>query len=529
MFRALWLAAIASNFGTIIQMVGASWVMTTMTSSPAMVASIQTAATLPIMLLALPAGALADTADRRIMMLLSQIIGLISALILAILAFAGLLSPVVLLVLTGFIASSIALHQPSWQATFADLVPRRDLPAAIGINSLAFNIARSFGPALGGLVLAIAGGATAFALNAVSFLGLIFVLLATRLPPRDQTLPAEKIGSAMRAGLRYVAMSPTLASTLVRGGLFSLGGSSIWALTPLIARDQLAGGPLTYGMLLGSFGLGSLLSGLGVSFARERLGSEKVVLFSSFAFAVGTVVIAFSHWLALSMLAMAVCGASWIFSLATISTCVQLHSPRWVVGRAVSISQVAMIGGIAGGAFVWGQIANDAGLTLTFLASAGFLFASLAARWFAPLPGTDETDLTPQEPIDIAPPRVHLETHTGPIIIEVEYQVAKELGREFVSVMRELSRLRRRDGALGWSLQQNLDNPERWVERIVSATWLDHVRRANRSTKADADLKKRAAQFHAPEGTRIRRMVERPAGSMPIDWDYDPSSTHTED
>lgn len=517
LFRRLWLAAIASNFGSVIQMVGAAWAMTTLASSPHLVALVQTAALAPIVLLALPAGALADTADRRTLMLASQLIGLTGTLLLTVLAYSGMLTPTLLLACTALVGSAVALHTPAWQASFADFVPRQALPAAVGLNSLAYNVARSLGPALGGVIIAVAGAFATFAINAVSFLGIIAVLVANKLPRTPATLPPEPVGQAMVAGLRFVGLSPTLKTILIRSALFGFGGSAVWSLAPLITQERLSGGSISFGLLLGGFGAGSLIAAMLSAYVRGRLGNERVFSLATFAFAVSTIGVGASTWLPLSLVFMTAAGAAWIFAFTTTTTCIQYGSPRWVVGRAVSLSQVSVVGSIALGAAAWGWAAEHSTLLIAFCGAGAFLLASLAMTWLAPFPGTDFEDLTPRPPVDIRPPMLAVEPTTGPVFVTIEYEVPREKQDEFLAVMYALGHIRKRDGARRWGIQQDLDNPGIWVERIESPTWIDHLRRANRGTVADQELRERAEAFRAKSSTAIRRTVERPPGSTPLD------------
>lgn len=514
-FRTLWLAAMASNFGAVMQTVGASWLMTTLDPSPNKVALVQTAAMLPIVLIALPAGALADTADRRTLMLLSQFIGLFGAVALAFLAINNAITPVTLLAFTAVIGAATALHQPSWQASFADLIPKKDLTAAIGMNSLAFNVARSLGPALGGAMLAAAGAAAVFIINALSFLGLIAALAWKKISNPAPTLPPEAMGEAIRTGLRYVAMSPTLPPIYLRSAMFAFGGSIVPALAPLVAHDFLSSGPIEYGLLLAGFGAGSLFGALMLAYFRVRYGVERLVTVANVAYTVSVVVLGLSRFLPLSTCMMAIAGACWILVLASISTSVQLCSPRWVVGRAIAFSQIASVGGIAIGAFVWGAVAKAIGLQDAFLAAAAYLAAASFIGRIAPLP-LREFNLSPNDDLTIPPPHLHIDNQTGPLIVTIEYEVPQKDAASFLTIMHQLGRIRKRDGAQRWRIFQDIDRPEVWIEQIESATWLDHLRRASRSTVDDTEIRLKAEQYRTRETPAIKRMAQRPRGSEPL-------------
>lgn len=327
-FRALWTATLASNLGGLVQAVGAGWLMTTISNSDDMVALVQAATTLPVMIFSLAAGALADNFDRRNIMLTAQVIMMLVSAVLAIFAFAGLLSPWLLLAFTFFIGCGTALHNPSWQASMGDIVPREDLPGAVTLNSMSYNLMRSVGPAVGGLIVATAGAAFAFALNAVSYIALILALARWEPQREPRSLPHEAFGSAIWAGLRYIAMSPNLLKVMFRGFIFGLAAVSILALLPLVARDLVKGSALTYGTMLGCFGAGAIGGALLNARIRERWNNEMIVRASFLGFALSAVILALSRDMWLSCLALLPAGACWVLALSLFNVTVQLSTPR---------------------------------------------------------------------------------------------------------------------------------------------------------------------------------------------------------
>ena len=360
-FRALWLATLVSNLGTLIQMVGAGWLMTSLTTSHDLVALVQASNTLPIMTFSLVAGALADSYDRRRIMLTAQSFMLVASIGLAVFAYHGLLTPWLLLSFTFLIGCGMALHTPSWQASVGDIVPRQDLPSAVALNSMGFNLMRSIGPAIGGTIVAVAGAAMAFAVNAASYFALIFALWRWRPEKRTSPLPRESLGSAISAGVRYVAMSPNLMKVMFRGFLFGLGSVSILALLPLVVRNIIGGSAITYGLMLGAFGIGAIGGALTSARLRERFSNETIVRVAFLGLAVSTVVVATSSqaWLSHAILMLA--GACWVLALSLLNVSVQLSTPRWVVGRALALYQTATFGGMASGSWIWGLIADAHG------------------------------------------------------------------------------------------------------------------------------------------------------------------------
>jgi len=515
LFRILWMAAFASNLGAVIQATGASWSMTTMTTSPQLIALVQTAAMLPIVVLALPAGALADIADRRLLMLFSQMLGATAAATLAILSFTSALNPWALLALTSLIGAAVALHQPAWQASVIDFVPRKALPAAISLNVLAFNIARSLGPAIGGAVIAASGPPATFAINVLSFLGLILVLAISRFPPHGRRLPPEPMPQAMAAGLRFVGMSPTIQRIYLRAGLFGFGASALYSMMPLVAHARFPGGPLAFGLMMASLGLGSLCGVLIAAPLRARFGNHQLTTLAVAVFGLAALGVAFSPWLDLAVLFSLMAGVSWILVFTTTRTCTQLSSPRWVVGRTVSLGQVASFGSMSLGAAFWGAVASFAGLTQALAASSLFLLASLFLGRLAALPDTDLEDQALPPPRLSRPPAVPVDGHTGPVVVTIEYDVPREQAQAFLALVNELGRIRRRNGATRWSVQQDIDRPTCWIELIHCTTWLDHLRRLDRYTAADRILVEQIETFRTQATHPIRRLVERPHGSSP--------------
>jgi MFS family permease len=509
-FRSVWIASLVSNFGTLIQAVGASWLMTSLTRESDMVALVQAATALPIMLLSMPAGAIADIWDRRALMLLAQGFMIVVAALLTLLTFQSAVTPWVLLGLTFLLGCGSAMYGPAWQSSVGEQVPREHLPAAISLNSLGFNIARTTGPALGGAIVAAGGAAFAFLFNALSYVGLLWVLARWKRPVQKPTLPPEGVGGAMSAGLRYVRLSPVISTVLYRAFVFGLLASPLWALLPLVARDVIGGGPLTYGFLLGGFGGGAVIGALVNTQLRQRYTTEQLVSASSASFGVVTIVAAHSPWMALTMPAMLVGGLGWLLALSTFNITTQTSAPRWVVGRALAVYQMAVFGGIAVGSWVGGLYAEHGGLGESLTVAGVLLLGSVAlARWL-PLRPFETLPLDPlRNPGEFTDHR-DVPADAGPVVITVGYRVARQDWDHFTVVMHEIGRIRRRDGARRWRLMQDLDDPEWWTERWQHATWLDHLRQLHRTTVADREVRERARAFHrGPAPPKVRHMVER--------------------
>lgn len=516
LFRAVWVASLVSNFGGLIQSVGASWMMTDLGASPQMIALVQASTSLPIMLLSLWAGAVADNLDRRRVMLVAQSFMLLVSAALALGSWLGWITPWSLLVFTFLIGCGTAINGPAWQASVGDMVPRAVLADAVAYNSMGFNIARSTGPAIGGVLVAAAGAAAAFLANAVSYLGLILVLLRWRPNLPERRLPRERLGLAMAAGIRYVRLSPSIRVVLGRAALFGFGASALPALMPLIARDLVGGGPLTYGLLLGGFGAGAVVGAFASRRLRKLLTTEWLVRFASLALAAGAGVVALDPGLGITLIALVLAGAGWVSALSTFNVSVQMASPRWVVARALALYQMAAFGGMAVGSWTFGVVAQHRGLEVALLAAAGAqLLGVLVGLRFA-VPAIGQLDLDPGDSWREPETQIPVEPRSGPIVITIEYRIAEADVARFLTVMSERRRIRRRDGARHWALLRDLEEPELWIERYRVATWVDYVRHNQRRTRADEanSLALRALQIDG-RAPVVHRRIERQTGSLP--------------
>jgi predicted MFS family arabinose efflux permease/quinol monooxygenase YgiN len=505
----------ASSFGGMIQSVGASWLMTSIARSPEMVALVTASVTLPIMLLSLLAGAVADNFDRRRMMLAAQLFMLLVSVALAITVWAGLITPWLLLLFTFLIGCGAAFYGPAWQASVGEMVPRPALPGAVALNSMGFNIARSLGPAIGGAIVAAAGAATAFAVNAVSYLALLIVLARWSPATRERRLPRETLGVAMAAGVRYAALSPAIAKVLSRSLVFGFGASAISALMPLVARDLIAGGPLTYGLMLGAFGIGAVGGALASTRLRGAFSSEAIVRGSCLVFGGAAAAVGLSPWLVATLAALLAAGAAWVLALSTFNVTVQLNSPRWVVARALSLYQMAAFGGMAAGSWTWGMTAEDHGIPAALASASAVMLACALLGLRLPLPRTSDLNLDPLREWTPPAPAIDVRPRSGPVMVTIEFRISQEDIAEFLEAMAERRRVRRRDGARRWTLLRDLSDPEIWIERFHVANWIEYIRHNNRITYADALATGRARALHVgPEPPLVRRMIERQTGPL---------------
>lgn len=487
-FGMIWAANVFSNVGGQIQTVAASWLMLTMAGSPQMVALIQTASALPTMLFALFAGAIADTFDRRRVMLTAQAGMMITAALLAALAYLDQLTPVLLLVLVFVTGIGTAFNLPAWHASVGDMLKRNDLAAGISLNAAGFNVSRSVGPAIGGLIVSGGGAPLAFAVNAASYGVLISVLTRWRKVQPASSHPRERLDRAIRTGLGYVIMSPASRAVLVRGFVFSLGACAPLALLPSIVGDLIGGDAAVFGVLLAGFGLGAVSAALlGVRLRRGR--PHEVAIRSSMSLIAAAIfVVSISDSSLLTGGALALAGAGWSFSLTTFNTNLQSSIPRWVVGRTLALYQTGNAAGVALGAFAWGAIATEYGLRLALAVSAAVVLLCVGIGLVRPLARNSGDEHDPVEPPVELSSAIPLRDSHGPVRIFVRYEVPRSQISEFKALMAKQRRIRLRDGAVHWSLLRDIEDHELWIEQFEISTWTDYLRHRDRLTKADQPL-----------------------------------------
>jgi len=519
-FRRIWLASLLSNLGILIQGVGAAWAMTQMTSSADKVALVQTALMMPVMLISMPAGAIADMHDRRVVTMISLSIALAGATTLTVLTWLGWLVPNLLLTLCFIVGSGMALFGPAWQSSVSEQVPTETLPAAVALNGISYNIARSFGPAIGGVIVAALGAVAAFALNALLYLPLLTVLFLWKRVNEPSRLPREKLNRAMVSGVRYITNSPPIKIVLTRTFVIGLIGGSLSALMPLVARDLLHGGAQTYGIILGAFGMGAVIGALNIGEIRKRLSGESAIRACTISMAGAIAAVALSREPVLTSAALVIAGSVWMLAVALFNIGVQLSAPRWVAGRSLAAFQASISGGIAVGSWGWGRLTDAYGVETALLVSAALMLATPLLGLLLPMPRVGARDEAAEV---LADPEVQLQLtgRSGPLVVEIEYRVAQDDARAFHNVMQDVQLSRQRNGAYGWSIARDIADPELWTERYHCPTWLDYLRQRNRSTQSERALHQQAIAFHiGPDPVRIRRMLERPFGS--VRWKEDP-------
>jgi MFS family permease len=500
-FRHLWMASVVGWLGTWMQNTGAGWLMTSLAPEPLIVAMVQAATIMPVFLLALPGGALADIVDRRIFLLGTQVWTILAASLLAILTVLHFMTAGWLLVLTFAIGIGSALTNPAWSAIVPELVPREDMVQAIALNGIGFNLTRAVGPAIAGFLILLGGSSLAFSMYALSILAVMSALFVWRRERRFTGLPREHLFSAMRAGMRFVRNTPAIQSAMVRTAAYSIPASAPWALLPLFVRRDLDLGPGMYGFILGMMGIGGVTSGMLLPMVRGKLSRGMTVALCTLLSCGGMAVVGVSrHWLPASF-GMLLFGLGWTSAFATIQAAAQLVCPPWVRARALSIYQLAQNGALTLGSFGWGWLGNEIGIPDTFLSACGIgLVLMVIARYFsieaivrAPSAVAVQTAPLPEAP---APEFVPLLRRARGRIMEIAYYRVDPPQRvEFLKLMNEAHHMRGRAGALFWQVYEDVAHPDEWVEVWSMESWTDHLREAIRLSDDDKRLLAALAAF----------------------------------
>ncbi|MDD3847017.1 MAG: MFS transporter [Syntrophorhabdaceae bacterium] len=488
MFRVLWLANIASLVGSWMHETGTAWLMTSMTLSPFMVAMLQTSMTLPFFIMALPAGALADILDRRKLLIGAQLVMLLSALFLGIVTLAGIVTPVTILFLTFILGTAASVNAPTWQSIIPELVSRDRLQSAVTLGSVAFNIARVAGPVFGGLLLALAGPASVFFVNALSFTGVIFAVLHLRFAKREQTLPAERFVGAIRTGVRYVRNVPQVKTVLIRMGIFSFFGSSLWTFLPIIARVRLNLDPSGFGLLLCFFGIGGLLGAILLPHAGQLLRFKPLSSLATLLFAASIGVLSFSGTFFLTAPALLAGGMAWLTLISTYNTAILSIVPSWVRGRVMSVFMLAFFGPFATGSALWGFMASFFGITRTLIFTSLCAALGLLITSHRRLTEPHGVDLTPSEHWPHFSGEAEPDIHEGPILVVAEYSIDPNHLDAFVAAMGSLKTIRMRDGAFRWNLFREAGNDLRFIESFIVQSWAEYLRQRERFTASDGGV-----------------------------------------
>ncbi|MFN3417019.1 MAG: MFS transporter, partial [Caldimonas sp.] len=491
----LWLTWLVANTCMWMNDVAAAWLMTTLTTSPALVALVQTASMLPVFLLGLPSGALADILDRRLFFVVTQFWVAAVAVVTCVLVLTGAVTPALLLVLTFANGIGLAMRWPVFAAIVPELVPRLQLPAALALNGIAMNASRIIGPLLAGAIIAGLGSAYVFVLNAVLSVAAGFVILRWKRERTVSALPGERFVGAIRVGWQYVRQSTRMQAVLVRIALFFLQSTAVLALLPVIARGLDDGGAGTFTLLLAAMGSGAVVAAAQLPRLRARYTRDQLVNRGSVVQAAMTVVVAFAPQAWLAVPAMFVSGMAWITVANTLTVAAQLALPDWVRARGMSIYQMALMGSAGLSAALWGKVASLASVPASLLAAAatGMLLLLWARRMV--VDGGAEEDLTPSQawkpPVTTTP----VDPDAGPVLVTIEYRIDPAQAAAFREVMQESRRSRLRQGALAWELFRDVNDPGLYTEYFIDESWVEHLRRFDRVTAADVHLRERRLAF----------------------------------
>ncbi|TIQ17883.1 MAG: MFS transporter [Mesorhizobium sp.] len=494
-FRSIWISTQISSLGWLVQSVAVSWLMVTISASDLMVALVQAASTLPAFFLSILAGAIADNFSRRWVMFAGQCLIALASIALTISVGAGFVHPWLILGLAFLAGCGFALNDPAWHASVGDILDKRDIPAAVTLMSVGYNIVRSIGPALGGVILAFFGPLTAFALAALSDMAPPIAVWRTKWHVRSSPLPRERMTTAIHDGVRFTALSSEIRAAIARATLFGLGSISILALLPLVVRDHLASGPIVYGVLLAGFGMGAFTAGMSNGFLRRTVSQNSLMAVASVACAACCVSLAMTSSVVVAVIFMAIGGAGWLITWTATDVWVQLASPRWVVGRTLSIYYALTYGGIAAGSWVWGAVAQNYSLTWALMAAAVALLLVAAVGIVLPVRAWEESH---QESFDFPTPRLALDLkpRSGPIVATIEYSIPDQDTDAFLARMRAKRHVFSRAGARNWTLQRNLHAPSLWTETYRTPTWMDFLRLNHRLTAADKEVGQHLAALH---------------------------------
>jgi predicted MFS family arabinose efflux permease len=516
-FAVIWTATVVSNIGTWMYSAASGWLMTSLSADPLIVSMVQVATSLPMVLLALPAGALADIVDRRRLLLAAESATTLIAALFALFVWLGVITPLIVLLFTFLISVCGVLTAPAWQAIVPQLVPKRELAPAVTANSVGFNISRAIGPALGGAAIAGMGIAAPFWSNAISNIGVLGALVWWRAPKRIvNPLPAERLGSAMVAGVRYGWNNPHLRATLARAVGFFFFASAYWALLPLVARVRMAGGPELYGILLGAIGAGAVAGAFLLRRFKARIGPDGTVTAGTFGTAVALALFGIARGAPIALVASVIAGMSWIIVLATLNISAQVSLPEWVRGRGLAFYMTLAFGALTLGSAVWGKLGELLGLPIAhFIAAAGALgIIPMTRRWKLQIGAG--LDLTPSSHWPVPVVAQELDHARGPVLVTVDYRINPHERDAFLAALSELGRERRRDGAYAWGIFEDVAERGCFRETFFVESWLEHLRQHQRVTNADRLVQDAISKFQISGEPKVSHFIAAETGTRRI-------------
>jgi MFS family permease/quinol monooxygenase YgiN len=515
----IWIATVISNIGGWMYNVASGWLMTSLDSDPFIVSMVQVANSLPMFLFAIPAGALMDIVDQRRFLIFGEVAITITSTAFAALVWLHLIAPTGLLLLSFIVTIGSAMTFPAWQAVVAQLVPRPDLPAAVAANSVGINVSRAVGPALGGVIVAVFGIAAPFWLDAFSNVGVIAALIWWRpLRAIGPRLPPEPFGSAVRTGFRHARYNAHLSATLIRASGFFLFASAYWALLPLVARQQIAGGPGLYGLLLGAIGAAAVGGAFLLRPLRAKWGADRLVAAATLATSASTALFAIAHDPVTAIAASLIAGASWIAAVSSLNVSAQVALPEWVRGRGLAMYVTVMFGALTIGSALWGKIAAVAGLPAALIFSAVCAIIAIPVTWRWKLQTGVNVDFSPSmhwpDPVTTRA----IEPDRGPVLVTVEYRIDPKRRDDFLRALADYSSARRRDGAYDWGVFEDPAEEGRFIETFRTDSWLEHLRQHQRVTMTDRLQEQALRAFQLGDGPKTTHLI----GAQPL-GDSDPA------
>jgi MFS family permease len=507
-FTVIWIATVVANIGTWMYNAASGWLMTSLDPDPLVVSLVQVASSLPMFMFALPAGALADIVDKRRFLIGCEIALTAVAAASAILVWLSLVNPTILLLFTFLLGTAAAFTAPAWQSVVPQLVPKQDLPAAVASNGVGINISRAVGPALGGAVIGALGIAAPFWINAVSNFAVIGALIWWS-PPTQQgpRLPSERLLGAMVVGFRHARYNANLRATLIRAVAFFLFASDYWALLPLVARDQIAGGPELYGILLGAIGIGAVIGAFVLPRMKAILGPDGLVAAGTLGTALSLLLLGVARHSALGLAACMIAGISWIAVLASLNVSVQVSLPDWVRGRGLAMFVTVFFGAMTAGSALWGQLASVLGLPAAHFIAAVGATLGIAVTWRWKLQSGMGVDLAPSMHWPAPVLAIDAEPDRGPVLVTIEYRIDPEKSDAFLRAIRDLSQQRKRDGAYAWDVFEDAAEKGHFLETFMVVSWLEHLRQHQRVTNADRIAQDIVGQFDAAAEPKVTHFI----------------------
>ncbi|MBA3477135.1 MAG: MFS transporter [Lautropia sp.] len=525
-FRAFYTGSVGTALGYTMQASMAAWLMATLTPSALMVALVQSASTAPFLLFGLVAGSLADIMNRRKLIVVTQVVMLVSTALLGAIAVTGLVGPTSLLLLTFLCGAGFTFYMPAQQASINDLVSRADLSRAVALGAVAFNVARAIGPAMAGAIAAWLGSGSALLASSIFFLLMIYGVRSLKTVEKAIPGVPETLFAGVQSGLRFARHSPAMRSLVILNLSFTACASALWALLPLVARDQLGLGPGGFGLLLGTFGAGAVVAALGIPGQLQKRSLDTVVRASVLLWISATLLVAATQMTAVALLGAFFAGAAWVGVLASLSAGTQSTAPAWVRARAVSINLLAVQSGLAVGSFLWGVLASAAEVRLTIAVSAGAMLLLYGLNHRVHVELGEEADVTPYSQLPDLAVSVEPLPHDGPVLVQVEYRIDPENRPAFLHAVQAVEATRRRNGASSWRVFRDVAEDGRFVERYVITSWAEYVRLRMRMTVADRKLQNRVVEFQRKDvPIRISRLIGISAEEMQHRPDHSPGPT----